>query len=190
MKSKSLRVVHSICGQKALEILPTQSFEVDLPGFMRSWKILNGSIKLDEELAITYTKDLYQRTSHPIGVAWNHIRCQGALGNIGDGLKANTVPALFIHGEDDQLIPIQGGIDTFVTTANARMVKDRRSIQAPAGALFPTHLIRRPLPRYRGRGKMDVFRWYFWHAVCEWDESSHPWLLSHRYQHHHRTSLI
>lgn len=106
-----------------LENNPTQSFEADLPGFMRSWKILNGSIELDKELAIAYTKDLYQRTSHPIGVAWNHIRCQGALGNIGDGLKTNTVPALFIHGEDDLLIPIQGGIDTFETTANARMVK-------------------------------------------------------------------
>lgn len=107
-----------------MENQPTQNYEQDLVGFMRSWEILNGSFELDEDLATAYTKDLYDRTKHPVGVAWNHIRCQDSLGDIMDGLKNNTVPGLFIHGENDPLMPIEGGIETFESTGNAKMVKN------------------------------------------------------------------
>lgn len=42
---------------------------------------------------------------------------------ITEGLKKNIVPGLFIHGENDPLMPIEGGIETFQSTANAKMIK-------------------------------------------------------------------
>jgi pimeloyl-ACP methyl ester carboxylesterase len=106
-----------------LENKPTQIFIDDLPGFMRSWKILNGSYELNLGLATAYTKDLYERTRHPVGVAWNHIHCQNNLEDVGEGLENNRVPALFIHGEEDPLMPIQGGVETYKTCLNAKMIK-------------------------------------------------------------------
>lgn len=86
---------------------PQGQFESNLEGFMRLWKVLNGTIDLDEDLAITYTKDLYDRTIHKVGVAWNHIKCQEDLKDLLDKLKQNTIPALFIHGQEDLLIPCE-----------------------------------------------------------------------------------
>lgn len=88
-----------------LENKPTPDFEKSLAGFMRSWRLLNGDIPLDEEMARKYTQELYTRSIHPVGVAWNHIRCQEGLPSLAEELKKVAVPGLFIHGEKDPLIP-------------------------------------------------------------------------------------
>jgi esterase len=95
-----------------LENKPTQNFEESLEGFMHSWRLLNGDLPLDEEMAKAYTKELYTRSRHPVGVAWNHIRCQEGLPDLSSGLKKVTVPGLFLHGEKDVLIPAEGAIRT------------------------------------------------------------------------------
>lgn len=95
-----------------LENKPTLNFEQSLQGFMRSWRLLNGTLPLDESMAKEYTKELYTRSLHPVGVAWNHIRCQKALPDLADALRKVAVPGLFIHGEKDPLIPVMGAIQT------------------------------------------------------------------------------
>jgi pimeloyl-ACP methyl ester carboxylesterase len=87
-----------------LENTPSQNFEESLAGFMRSWKMLNGALPLDEEMATEYTKELYTRSIHPVGVAWNHIRCQQHTPPLPSPLPT-SVPELFLHGEHDCLIP-------------------------------------------------------------------------------------
>jgi len=105
-----------------LENKPIQDFAKDLPSFMRSWKILNGDYEVDEEMAKQYTQDFYIRSKHPVGVAWNHIRCQEDFNDLRKQLKNNTVPGLFIHGEKDPLIPVQGAKDTAQATANSKLI--------------------------------------------------------------------
>lgn len=105
-----------------LENKPTQNFEESLPDFMRSWRVLNGTISVDEQLAYEYTKDLYERSHHPVGVAWNHIKCQQEFGDLSHDLAHIKVPALFIHGECDPLIPVQAGKATAQAVPHAQLV--------------------------------------------------------------------
>ncbi len=88
-----------------LENKPTQDFEESLDGFMRSWNVLNGELPLDVEMAKEYTKELYTRSLHPVGIAWNHIRCQERLPDFSAQLGKVTIPVLFLHGGADPLIP-------------------------------------------------------------------------------------
>ncbi len=104
-----------------LENKPTQLFEESLPGFMRSWKILNGDYPLDQEMAKSYTQDLYNRSIHPVGVAWNHIRAQENTRDLTRDLQKNTLPGLFIHGQKDPLIPVENGIQAADSTANSTL---------------------------------------------------------------------
>ena len=47
--------------KKVMDVLmenqPTQNFENDLNGFMRSWKVLNGNYEIDSQIAKKYTED-------------------------------------------------------------------------------------------------------------------------------------
>jgi len=61
---------------------PTQVYEEILERFMRSWKILNGDFPLDQQMAEAYTREMYERSLHPVGVAWNHIHCQEGIGDL------------------------------------------------------------------------------------------------------------
>jgi len=79
---------------------------------MRSWCVLNGTFPVDETMAIAYTKDLYERSRHKVGVAWNHIKAQEGFHNLAGQLATITVPSLFIHGELDPLIPLEAGRET------------------------------------------------------------------------------
>ena len=104
-----------------LENQPTQNFVSDLPGFMKSWHILNGTFEIDEDMATSYTRDFYIRSKHKVDVAWNHIRCQEKLGDLGKQLAKNTVPGLFIHGKLDPLIPVKAAIDTANATPHSEL---------------------------------------------------------------------
>jgi len=101
-----------------LENKPTQNFETSLEGFMRSWKILNGDMPLDREMATAYTKELYTRSFHPVGVAWNHIHAQANIPDRTEELGKMTVPGLFLHGEKDMLASPVGGKLTARATKN------------------------------------------------------------------------
>ena len=105
-----------------LENKPSGEFERDLPGFMRSWEILNGDFEVDEEMATEYTKDLYERSIHPVGVAWNHIKCQQNVSEFSQDLKKIKVPSLFIAGDKDPLMPPGQVKINSETIANSKFV--------------------------------------------------------------------
>lgn len=112
----------STCGLKhqvskeAMEVLlknkPTQNYERDLEGFMRSWKLLNGDFNLDQAMATMYTKDLYTRSKHKVDVAWHHIWAQKDFQNLSHKLGSINVPGLFIHGDKDVLASLEGAKKT------------------------------------------------------------------------------
>ncbi len=104
-----------------LENKPTQDFEKSLPGFIKSWHILNGGFSIDEKMAKEYTRDLYERSKHSVGVAWNHIKAQEGFGDLTEKLKTISVPTFFIHGEKDPLIPVTAGIATARTVPKAKI---------------------------------------------------------------------
>lgn len=108
-----------------LQNKPSQDFEADLPNFMSSWKILNGDAEIDEEIAIAYTRDFYERSIAPVGVAWNHIHCQENLRDITEDLKEISVPALFIAGERDVMMPSER------VEANSKLVPGAKFISIP-----------------------------------------------------------
>lgn len=105
-----------------LENKPTQNLENDLSGFMRSWKVLNGNYDIDVEIAKKYTEDFYIRSKHPVGVAWQHIWCQQNYIDLREKLNQITVPGLFVHGEQDPLIPVKGAIETQKITPHSRLL--------------------------------------------------------------------
>jgi pimeloyl-ACP methyl ester carboxylesterase len=111
--------------QEVMEVLlqnnPTQVYEESLDGFMKSWRMLNGDVLLDEDMARAYTKELYERSLHPVGVAWNHIHCQENLGDLSNQLQKVKIPSLFIHGEKDVLMPLQNGIQTAKAVPQAKI---------------------------------------------------------------------
>lgn len=104
-----------------LENNPTQNFEESLPGFMKSWYVLNGDFEVDASMAHMYTRDLYERSQHPVGVAWSHIKAQSGFDNLAADLHTISVPAFFIHGEKDCLIPAAAGIATAKAVPYAQM---------------------------------------------------------------------
>ena len=83
---------------------------------------MNGELILDRELAQAYTKELYTRSIHPVGVAYNHIRCQESLHDLSDELGKITVPGLFVHGEKDPLISVKGAIQTAKAAFSSKLV--------------------------------------------------------------------
>lgn len=112
--------------KEVMEVLmknqPSQQFDADLTGFMKSWEILNGDYPLDYDMAYHYTRDFYIRSKHPVGIAWHHIWCQEKYVDLRNQLKLITMPGLFLHGDKDPLIPIQGAIETQKLTQNSRMI--------------------------------------------------------------------
>jgi len=105
-----------------MENNPTNNFENDLDGFLKVWKYLNGTAEFDKELAVEYTKNLYERQeiSGPMGES--HVKAQANLTNRSDQLKQVKIPALVIHGEEDYLVDKQGGIQTAECLSNSKLV--------------------------------------------------------------------
>ncbi len=64
-----------------LQNTPVGDFDVDLPGWLKSWKFLNGQCSYDEDMAMQYTFALYQGDKRNAQIADTHIYAM------------NTVPA-------------------------------------------------------------------------------------------------
>jgi pimeloyl-ACP methyl ester carboxylesterase len=105
-----------------MENQPSQQFDIDLAGFMKSWEMLNGDYPLDDEMAFNYTRDLYIRSKHPVGVAWHHIWYQEKYIDLRNQLKLITTPGLFLHGKKDPLIPTKSAIETQKLTENSKII--------------------------------------------------------------------
>jgi pimeloyl-ACP methyl ester carboxylesterase len=118
--------------QAVLDNRPTGDFEADLPGWMKSWRLLQGTLPVDPEMAARYTKELYFRDARDASVARRHI---AALRNVPVSLAKDltrvTVPSLVIHGTEDPLVPVDHGM------AVARLIPGcRLRLIAGAGHMF------------------------------------------------------
>ncbi len=105
-----------------MENNPTNNFEKDLEGFLKVWKYLNGTAEFEEELAIEYTKNLYERQEILGAIGESHVKAQSNLSDRSEQLKKVNIPALIIHGEEDYLVDKYGGIQTAESLPNSKLV--------------------------------------------------------------------
>ena len=76
----------------------------------------------------------FDRAFYPIGVA-RQMAAVAAHGNRRPALETLSVPALVIHGADDPLVPLEGGIDTHEALRGSRLlVIDGMGHDLPRGA--------------------------------------------------------
>jgi pimeloyl-ACP methyl ester carboxylesterase len=114
--------------QALLANRPTGDWSSDLPGWMRSWRLLHGSQELDEEMAVRYTHELYTRNVRDAAVAEQHIAAMRTVpAELAGDLKRVTTSSLVLHGMEDPLVPVDHG------RAIARLIPGCR-FQALSGA--------------------------------------------------------
>ena len=82
---------------------PQNNYEEDLKQFLSVWEYLNGTAKFDVELAIEYTKNLYERQDVKGALGEGHVKAQASLSDRTKALKQVQIPTLVIHGEEDYL---------------------------------------------------------------------------------------
>lgn len=90
--------------------VPTGNFEEDLPGWMNSWRFLNGSVAFDASIAGRYTQSLYRGDPRNAQVAENHIHAMTTLpDDLPQRLRSADTSLLVLHGAEDPLVPISHG---------------------------------------------------------------------------------
>jgi pimeloyl-ACP methyl ester carboxylesterase len=101
---------------------PQGDFEADLNGFLKVWEHLNGTAGFDKELAIEYTKNLYDRQNIDGALGASHVKAQETLTDRTEALKNVKIPTLVMHGEEDYAVDKYGGIQTANSIENAELV--------------------------------------------------------------------
>ena len=97
-----------------LENKPTMNFEESLPGFLKSYKYLNGTVTFDQKMAEEYIKDMYQQSKHmfktkdgqikSFQIPHNHVKAQENIKVTKEDLQKITTPTLIIHGQEDYIM--------------------------------------------------------------------------------------
>lgn len=105
-----------------MENNPTNNLEKDLEGFLKVWKYLNGTADFEKELAIEYTRNLYERQEIKGAIGESHVKAQAGLTDRSEQLKKINIPALIIHGEQDYLVDKYGGIQTAECVPDSKLV--------------------------------------------------------------------
>jgi pimeloyl-ACP methyl ester carboxylesterase len=97
---------------------PSKDFKSSLEGFLMAWQSLHGDMPIDRDIAIEFTRDMYERTL-PKHLDWleklaagedpahNHERVMNLIPECTQELKNLRIPVTVIHGEQDRLIPIR-----------------------------------------------------------------------------------
>lgn len=101
---------------------PEGDFEKDLEGFIKVWEYLNGTAKFDKELAIEYTKNIYERQHIGGALGASHVKAQETLRDRTEELRNVKIPALIMHGEEDYAVDIYGSIQTAKSIENAELI--------------------------------------------------------------------
>ena len=114
---------------------PTGELQNDLPGWLKSWRILNGLRAFEQDLAEAYTRALYQGDPRNAQVATNHIHAMTTVpNNLPEALGNIDIPFLVVHGSEDVLVPLDNG------RALARLVPGSvLHIIQGAGHMYFTH---------------------------------------------------
>ena len=101
---------------------PQGDFEEDLSGFMKVWEYLNGTAEFDKELAVEYTKNLYERQTIDGELGASHVKAQATLSDRTEDLKSVNVPTMVMHGQEDYAVDKYGGIQTANSLKGAKLV--------------------------------------------------------------------
>lgn len=89
---------------------PSGDFEADFPGWMASWRILNGELDVEEPRARAYTRALYEGSASNHQIAENHIHAVSTTPDaLAEELSHCNVPMLYLTGERDPLVPPDHG---------------------------------------------------------------------------------
>jgi len=105
---------------------------------LASQRIMAGSgFPFDEERARRLAGRLFDRAFYPQGAA-RHIAAIMASGSRREALAELRVPALVIHGLEDPLVPVEGGLDTHqAITGSELLLIDGMGHALPRG-IWPT----------------------------------------------------
>lgn len=101
---------------------PQGSIEIDLNGFLKVWEYLNGTAKFDRELAVEYTKNLYERQDIDGALGASHVKAQETLTDRTEELKKVKIPTMVMHGEEDYAVDKYGGIQTAESIENVELI--------------------------------------------------------------------
>lgn len=83
-----------------------------IDGFVETMQIVSGSgFPFDAAQARERAGQLYDRSFYPVGQT-RHTAAVVASGSRKEALGSVRVPTLVIHGTEDPLVPVEGGIDT------------------------------------------------------------------------------
>jgi pimeloyl-ACP methyl ester carboxylesterase len=86
------------------------------------WRTIGGpGFAFDEAAVRERAERLFERGVHPAGVA-RQLAAILASGSRRDALRGIRVPTLVIHGEDDPLVPFEGGRDTADAVPGAELI--------------------------------------------------------------------
>jgi pimeloyl-ACP methyl ester carboxylesterase len=89
---------------------PSGVFENDLDAWVYTWRFLNGSLPFEEDLAIAYTKSLYEGDARNAQVAVNHVHAMSTIpAELVKELGRTACPFLVLHGTEDALVPYDNG---------------------------------------------------------------------------------
>jgi pimeloyl-ACP methyl ester carboxylesterase len=97
--------------------ISTLNFEEGLPRYMRMWERWNGTLPLDQELALQFTRELFQHKRPRPKSQPDHPHIQAVRAGMAtmehrrELFKKIHAPTLIIQGEEDYLlVPRRGGI--------------------------------------------------------------------------------
>jgi pimeloyl-ACP methyl ester carboxylesterase len=89
---------------------------------VETWRMISGSgFPFDEELVRRRSGELYDRSHHPEGQQ-RQLAAILAHGDRSPRLAAVRAPTLVIHGEDDPLVPAEGGKHTAASIPGAELL--------------------------------------------------------------------
>jgi len=103
-----------ITWQEMMKNKPTKNYAKSVDGFLKSYAYLHGNIPMDNNLALAYIKDMYERTK-PEHLEWfekfsagieplhSHVKAQQNITDRTQDLKKIQIPVLVIHGDKDCL---------------------------------------------------------------------------------------
>ncbi|MBG0832489.1 alpha/beta fold hydrolase [Planomonospora sp. ID67723] len=106
----------------ALMSPPSPDRETAIARALETWKVIGSpGYPLDEERIARVAGLSYDRAYDPAGVA-RQLTAIIASGDRAPQLKELSLPALVLHGEEDQLVPLSGGIATAEAVPGAKLV--------------------------------------------------------------------
>ena len=101
---------------------PPVGREPSIDAAVELWKLISGpGYPFDEAAVRARSALLYDRSNHPEGQA-RQLAAIMAHGNRAPLLASVRAPTLVIHGTDDPLVPVEGGVDTAAAIPGAELL--------------------------------------------------------------------